>query len=49
MNWIQKSLNGDNVYDLIVDIGSQTPALNLGWKLVLTRDENEDSDNEEEY
>lgn len=49
MNWIQKSLNGDNVYDLIVDIGSQTPALNLGWKLVLTRDENENSDNEEEY
>ena len=31
MNWIQKSLNGDNVYDLIVDIGSQTPALNLGY------------------
>ena len=49
MNWIQKSLNGDNVYDLIVDIGSQTPALNLGWKLVLNCDENEDSDNEEEY
>lgn len=46
---LQKRLTSYNAYDLIVDIDSRTPSINLGWKLVLNynEDENEEYDNED--